>query len=273
MLDKIKIAWLGKHFGEEPPLVGNEKQGAGTIFFTGCNLACVFCQNYQISQQGIGAYYSIEQLADTMLELQKQDAVNIDLVSPTIWWKQIQKAILIAKEKRLKIPIVWNSNGYEKIETIKEMAGLVDIYLPDFKYGNDSVAFKYSNAKNYTQTAINAIKEMWEQVGQLKLNKNGLAKKGLIVRHLILPNNLQNSFKALEMLAQISTDIHVSLMNQYSPLFKASLFPEINQDLKDDEFEQVYKKFIGLGFKNGWVQEKTSSQSLVPDFTKKMPFG
>lgn len=268
----IKIAWFGKHFGEEPPLAGLKTQGAGGIFFSGCNLRCVFCQNYQISQGKVGQKeYSVEQLADMMLDLQKQDAVNIDLVSPTIWFQQIKEAILIAKNKGLVIPIVWNSNAYESEQLLKEMEGLVDIYLPDFKYGDDKVALKYSNAKNYSKVAKKAIKEMLRQVGNLKLEQ-GIAKKGVVVRHLVLPNNLENSLRALEIIASVDRNVYLSLMNQYYPLHKAKEFPEISRQVSGEEFQRVLECAEKLGFENGWVQQEGSSEIFVPDFMAKEPF-
>ncbi|MFA6146309.1 MAG: radical SAM protein [Patescibacteria group bacterium] len=273
MLKKIiKIAWIGKHFGEEPPLIGNKNQGAGGIFFSGCNLRCVFCQNFQISQQKLAEKeYSIEELTDIMLNLQKQKAINIDLVTPTIWLPYIKEAIVLAKKRGLIIPIVWNSNAYEKVEALKQMEGLVDIYLPDFKYGDDEIAFKYSGIKNYTATAISAIKEMLRQVGYLK-TKNNIAYKGIILRHLILPNNIQNSLQVLEQTALIDKNIHISLMNQYYPLYNAKDFKEIDQCVSDEEFNKVCKHALNLGFNNGWIQEKDSSRIFIPDFTLKNPF-
>ncbi len=225
----VKIGWWGKHFGEEPPLVGKKNQGAGGIFFTGCNLHCVFCQNYQISQQGFfKEKCSAKKLAEIMLNLQKQGAINIDLVTPTIWFAQIKKAIILAKKKGLKIPIVWNSNACEAAALLRQMEGLVDIYLPDFKYGDEEAAIKYSQASNYPEIAEKAIKEMLRQVGYLK-EEDGIAKKGLIVRHLVLSNNLENSFAVLRILAGIDKKIHLSLLNQYYPAYKAEDFPEINR--------------------------------------------
>jgi len=269
---KIKIAWLGKHFGEEPPLIGKKNQGAGGIFFTGCNLHCLFCQNYQISQQRLyRKECSPAELAKMMLDLQKRGAVNIDLVSPTIWFQQLKEAITLAKRKGLKIPIVWNSNGYEAKAVIKEMKGLVDIYLPDFKYGADEVAFKYSQAKNYIAIAKKAIETMLEQVGYLKI-KNGLAEKGLIVRHLVLPNNIENSLQALDILAAIDNRIHISLLNQYFPVYRAKEYPELNRTVSDKEFAQVCDYAVKLGFANGWVQTGESSQTFLPNFKEENPF-
>ena len=293
-IDFVKIAWWGKHFGEEPPLVG--KSGSGAIFFTGCNLRCVFCQNYQISQQNIGKNYSVDELKSIMLKLQKQGALNVNLVTPTIWAEQIKKAIKKAKKEGFKIPIVWNSNAYEKEELIKGLEGLVDIYLPDFKYGDDGSAFKYSGVKNYVGTARKAIISMRKQVGDLKLffdsaalrseyfdktrrtlskveaSKEGTAQRGIIVRHLILPNNIENSKKVLKLISEINKDIYISLMNQYEPLNKAKEFPEISRRIKKEEFEEVYDYQLQLGLKNGWVQAMESQETFLPDFEKENPF-
>jgi len=268
----IKIGWWGKHFGEEPVLVGTKKQGAGAIFFTGCNLRCVFCQNYQISQQGFfKKKVSSDGLAELMILLQKNGAANIDLVTPTIWFPRIREAILGARKKGLSIPIIWNSNGCESVRLLEKMEGLVDIYLPDFKYGDDGVAFKYSGVKNYVKIAENAIKEMLRQTGNL-ITKRGIARKGIIVRHLVLPGNIENSFKVLEKLARIDNKIHLSLMNQYIPLFGAKSILKINQPLPEKDFRKVFNFALGLGFRNGWIQAKECKRKLTPDFKMKDPF-
>jgi len=268
----IKIAWVGKHFGEEPPLVGGKEQGAGGIFFSGCNLRCAFCQNYQISQEGLSnKEVTSQELAKIMLDLEKQGSVNIDLVTPTLWFRQIKEALIIAKKNGLKIPVVWNSNGYESAEVIKEMAGLIDIYLPDFKYGIEETGWKYSGVKKYPQIAKAAITEMYRQVGNLKI-KEGLAEKGLIVRHLVLPDNLENSFRALDIIAEVDKNIHLSLLNQYFPAFKAEEYLEINREVTEEEFEKVQDYALELGFENGWIQTERSCETFLPDFKKANPF-
>lgn len=269
-VDFVKIAWFGKHFGEEPPLVG--KKGAGTIFFTGCNLRCVYCQNYQISQQNIGKRYGIAELSSIMIGLQNEGALNIDLVTPTIWAKQIRAAIVEAKKEGLNIPVVWNSNAYESAELIGKMEGLVDIYLPDFKYGDDALALKYSGVKNYVQKAKESIREMFSQAGNLEVSEGLTAKKGVLVRHLILPDNIENSLKALKYISEIDKNICVNLLSQYEPVHKAKDFPEINRTLKKEEFEKVFSYLLELGLENGWVQEMESHASFLPDFTKENPF-
>jgi putative pyruvate formate lyase activating enzyme len=274
----MKIAWYGKHFGEEPPLVGDpslssgeKRYGAGTIFFSGCNLRCVFCQNYQISQEEIGKEYSVRELADIMLELQDEGAANLDLVTPTIWRRSLKDAIILARDEGLVIPVIWNSNAYEKLRIIQEMEGLVDIYLPDFKYVDDELAMKYSNAPNYCKLAEEAIKEMYRQVGYLVI-KNGIAQKGLIVRHLILPGCIDDSVGVLTKIAGIDKNIHVSLMSQYYPSYRSYEFPEIDRRLTADEVKYVSEKRMELGLGNGWTQEIDSGEMFSPDFRKREPF-
>jgi putative pyruvate formate lyase activating enzyme len=297
---KIKIAWAGKHFGEEPPLVGenksspsagsgrffarSQKNGAGTIFFSGCNLKCVFCQNWQISQEdltpalslsgrgSLGKEYSVEELAEIMLDLEKQGAANIDLVTPSPWRREIKAAIILVRGKGLKIPIAWNSNAYESAAAIKDLEGLIDIYLPDFKYGDDRAAEKYSRAPEYSLVAEKAIREMYRQAGLLELDEKGLAKKGLIVRHLILPNNLPNTFAALEKIAAIDKNIHLSLMSQYYPVYRAGEFPELNRQVTPDEISAAEEKKFALGLVNGWTQEPEAGEIFLPDFRKVNPF-
>jgi putative pyruvate formate lyase activating enzyme len=299
MNDKIKIAWHGLHFGEEPPLVGkNHPQpllekpvcrqaggggfGAGTIFFSGCNLHCVFCQNWQISQNTprlrgaatplFRGDYSVKELAQIMLDLQKQGAANIDLVTPTPWRREIKAAIILARQQGLQIPIAWNSNGYESVAAIKDIDGLIDIYLPDFKYGDDEAAAKYSQAPKYSEVADKAIREMYQQVGLLQIGEDGLAKKGIIIRHMILPNNLNNTFRVLEKIAAINKNIHLSLMSQYYPVYRAAEFPELNRQITPEEFASAEKKKFELGLENGWTQEPESGEIFLPDFNKPNPF-
>ena len=266
------ISWFGKYFWEEPPLIGNKKEGTGAIFFSGCNLHCVFCQNYQISQQILGKNYTPQQLSNLMIDLQEEGVVSIDLVTPIVWWSQIREAVVLAKNNGLKIPIIWNSNGYEDLYILKKLEGLIDIYLPDFKYGDDEVGLKYSGIENYSEITSLAISEMIKQNGMLKFDKNGIAEKGIIVRHLILPNNIENSYLALEKLSRLSLDLYISLLGQYIPCYKAKEFPEVNRKLTEEEFDNVFRYFLKLGFHNGWVQEAGRGENLTPDFNKKNPF-
>ncbi|MBI5412258.1 radical SAM protein [Candidatus Peregrinibacteria bacterium] len=267
----MKIAWFGKHFGEEPPLVGDSRQGAGGIFFSGCHLRCIFCQNYKISQQGLGKEYSVSELVQIMLRLQQEGAINIDLVTPTLWWKPIREAIIEARKQELRLPVVWNSNAYESVPMLEALEDVVDIYLPDFKYGIESVGERFSGVKNYPDMALKAIREMARQKGPLVVT-NGLAAKGVIVRHMILPNNLENTRAALELLAPLKSDFTIALMSQYFPLHKALEIPELNRRLTPKEWQNAYDALEQLGFENGWVQELESAPCLVPDFKKENPF-
>jgi len=206
-----------------------------------------------------------------MLELQELGALNIDLVTPTLWWRFLKEAILLARELGLDIPVIWNSNAYEMLHIIRAMDGLVDIYLPDFKYMDDTLAIKYSNAPGYSILAEKAIKEMFLQVGKLQI-ENGIAKKGLIVRHLVIPGNVDNSIAVLEKITAIDKNIHLSLMNQYYPVYKSHKFTEINRLLTEDEIGTVETKRMELGLENGWVQEADSGDDFLPDFRKENPF-
>ncbi len=267
------IAWSGKHFGEEPPISGT--RGSGTIFFSGCNLHCIFCQNYQISQLGIGQNtYTPEQLAVLMLGLQKESVHNINLVSPTIWSKEIIEGLKIARKKGLIIPVVYNTNAYDNVEVLKQFKGLIDIYLPDFKYADDKVALKLSGISNYSYTATLAIREMLGQVGDLILDSDGIATRGVLVRHLILPGYIENSLEALKIIRSFPPNIHLSLMTQYNPAFKAIGDEKLGKTLSSEEAGTVITEMNKLGFVNGWYQpiENGAAVCLNPDFTKKNPF-
>ena len=236
------------HFGEEAPLVG--KYGSGTIFLTSCNLACVFCQNYEISQLRIGQEVSFERLAQMMIELQNLGCHNINLVTPTPQVPQIVKAILIAIEMGLKIPIVYNTSSFDSLEVLKLLDGIVDIYLPDAKYSDDKIALKYSSAPKYFEIMKAAIKEMHRQVGDLIINKEGIAEKGLIVRHLVLPNGLAGSEKIFEFLAkEISKNTFLNIMDQYWPTWKAFEYPEISRRITTKEFKEAIELAKKFGLK------------------------
>jgi putative pyruvate formate lyase activating enzyme len=240
------------HFGEEKPLVG--KNGSGTIFFTSCNLSCVYCQNYEISQFRIGKEISFEELSDIMIELQKIGCHNINLVTPTPQVPQIIKSLSIAIEKGLKIPLVYNTNTYDNVEILKLLDGIIDIYLPDLKYSEDEIAFKYSNAKNYFEIMKKNVKEMYRQVGNLILDENGIAIKGLIVRHLVLPNNLAGSEKIFKFLKEeISEDVFLNIMDQYYPCYLAFQFPEISRRITEEEFERVVNLAKEIGLKRIYI--------------------
>lgn len=239
------VSQASPHFGEEPELVG--RFGSGTIFFSYCNLHCCFCQNYSISQLGEGRILKAEELAGLMLYLERIGCHNINLVTPTHIVPQILEALLIAKEKGLKIPIVYNSGGYESVETLRLLEGVVDIYMPDAKYSNDN-ALKYSKAPNYWEVNKKALLEMHRQVGDL-LVENGIAKRGLLIRHLILPHRLAGSFEVLKFIAEkLSKDSYVNIMDQYYPSYKAFSYPELSRRITSQEYKEVvdFAKKMGL---------------------------
>lgn len=262
----LKIALASLHYFEEPCISG--EKGSGTVFFSNCNMKCKFCQNYKISAQSKGKEISIEELAQNFLKLQEQGANNINLVTPTIYAYQIIEAIKIAKIKGLKIPIIYNSNGYESLETLKALKGYIDVYLPDFKYYYDDIAFKYSGVKNYFKYATEAIKEMCNQVGEPKFDENGIIKKGVIIRHLVLPNNIENSKQVLKWLKNnIDERIYISIMAQYFPCYKAKEIEELSRKLTKEEYEEIENFVYELDIKNGYMQELGEhEEEYVPDF-------
>jgi len=264
--DKIKIALVSLHMFEEPCISG--KNGSGTIFFSNCNLNCVFCQNYEISQLGNGKEITIDELAEIFIEQQNNKAENINLVTPTMYIYQIIEAIKIARTKGLHIPIVYNSNGYENVEALKKLKGYIDIYLPDLKYSNNQIGYKYSNIKNYFENAVQAIKEMYNQVGAPELDENGMMKKGLMIRHLILPNNLQNSKDVLKWINNnIDKNVFVSIMAQYFPTHRAKEFSEISRKLTEEEYNEMEQYLYTLNLENGYIQELgTHEEEYVPNF-------
>ena len=250
--DKIEIALVSKHKFEEPCISG--KNGSGTIFFMHCNMHCIYCQNYEISQQNKkGRIVTTKELAKIMLNQQKEGAHNINLVTPTMYAYQIKEAIKIAKENGLNIPIIYNSNGYENIETLKELEGYVDVYLPDLKYYLDEIAIKYSKAPNYFKVATKAILEMINQVGAPEFDENNMIKKGVMIRHLVLPNHVQNSKNILKWIKEnINEDVYINVMAQYFPTYKAKEDNLINRKLTLREYKQVEEFFYYLDFKNGF---------------------
>ena len=252
--DKIKIALYSIHNFEEPCISG--EKGSGTIFFSNCNMNCVFCQNYEISQLGRGKEITIEELANVMIKQQERNVQNINLVTPTSYALHIVEAIKIARKKGLEIPIVYNTNGYESVETLKLLEGYVDIYLPDLKYYYDDLAKKYSKVDNYFESATKAIQEMYRQVGTPVLDENGVMKKGLMIRHLILPNEVQNSKKVLKWIKEnIDSNVYVSIMAQYFPTYKAKEIPEIARKITKEEYEKVENYLYELDLENGYIQE------------------
>lgn len=252
--DKIEIALVSIHSYEEPCISG--KNGSGTIFFNHCNLHCVFCQNYEISQLREGKEISIEELATIMLKQQKIGAENINLVTPTMYAYHIIEAIKIARKQGLSVPIIYNSNGYESIETLKALEGYIDVYLPDLKYYSDEIAIKYAKAPHYFETATKAIKEMIRQVGSPEFDEQGMIKKGVMIRHLVLPNHIQNTKNILKWIKQnIPEEIYINVMAQYFPTYKAKEDELINRKLTKREYKQIEQYFYSLEFKNGYIQE------------------
>jgi len=267
--DTLTIAKSLPHFGEEPVLTG--KKGSGTIFFTHCNLHCQFCQNYQISQEHLGSPMNPEQLADDMISLKEKGCHNINFVSPTHFLPMIMKALKLAVSKDLCLPLVYNSNGYERAEILKLLDGIIDIYLPDAKYGNDKNAHEFSKAQHYTRYNLSTLEEMYRQVGTLRLNENGIADRGLIIRHLVLPHNLSGTEEVLKMIkAHLGTEVHISLMGQYFPTYRARQNEKINRRLTRNEYQKCLELLDKYGFENGWCQEPEDIQDeFVPDFTKR----
>ena len=235
---KAKIASAGPHFGEEPPLVGHG--GSGTIFLSGCNLGCVYCQNADISHGRSGRSVSTEDLAKTMLSLQSRGCHNINFVTPTHQTPAIVKAIVLAMKEGLNLPIVYNCGGYEKLEVIQKLHSIVDIYMPDLKYATDALGEKYSVAPDYWSHSCTAIEEMFNQVGDLTFDFAGVATTGLLVRHLVLPHNLAGTKEALEFLASLSTETYVNIMGQYRPCYEASRYKELSRRPTREEMSEAF---------------------------------
>lgn len=258
------------HFGEEPVL--SATKGAGNIFFGNCNLKCIYCQNFEISQNPKSESQNEvthERLAEIMIELQKKDCHNIGLVSPSHFSATILKSIYIAAKKGLKLPIIYNTNGYDSVEMLKLYEGVVDIYLPDFKYGNSEYAKKYSLVDNYFEKTKEAIKEMYKQVGDELIYDGNVVVRGLIIRHLILPNDLSETEKVFKFIAEeLSPDIHISLMSQYYPTNKTSKEILLDRTLRNSEYEKAIELLERYGLHNGWIQELESQQNYRPNFNK-----
>lgn len=266
MKNKLVIAKAYLHMWEEPCISG--VNGSGTIFFTGCNLKCIFCQNREISTKLVGKEVTIEEFSNICLNLQKQGAHNINLVTPTHFVPLIIEGLKLAKEKGLTIPIVYNTSGYENVDTIKMLDGLIDIYLPDLKYYNDEYAIKYSHAPNYFNIASQAISEMFKQVGKPKFDKNGMMTKGIIVRHMMMPNLLEDTKKILDYLYQTyHHDIYISIMNQYTPIKHFEHFTELNNKVNENDYDEIINYALDLGIEKAFIQEgETALDSFIPDF-------
>ena len=250
----VKIALASVHNFEEPCISG--KNGSGTIFFSNCNMNCIYCQNYEISQLRKGKEISIEELADIFIKQQEKGVENINLVTPTSYTIQIIKAIEIAKNKGLKIPIVYNTNGYENVENIKRLKGYIDIYLPDLKYFYNELGNKYSKVNNYFEIASEAILEMYKQVGKPIINSQGIMKRGVIIRHLVLPNMIENSKKILKWIKDnLDNKVYVSIMAQYFPTYLAKDDKKINRKLTKEEFKEIEKYIEEIDIEQGFIQE------------------
>lgn len=267
--DEIYVARAALHMWEEPCISGEE--GSGAIFFSGCSLRCVFCQNFNISNCSVGKKISVERLADICLELQEKGANNINLVTPTHYVTQIIEALTLAKKNGLRIPIVYNTGGYENEETIEALNGLVDVYLPDLKYYDDELAKKYSNAPHYFETAIKAIAKMFEQTGPCRFDENGKIIRGVIVRHLILPGNIKDSKKVVDYLHETYGDnIYLSIMSQYTPMkefVKSGKYPELSKKLPPKAYDKFIDYCIEKGIENAFIQEgDPADESFIPDF-------
>jgi putative pyruvate formate lyase activating enzyme len=263
------------HHGEEPPISGT--RGSGTIFFSYCNMRCDYCQNYQISQEHMGKIYTIPELVRSMLKLQQAGVHNINLVSPSIWTPQILQALSVAKHSGLKVPIVYNTGGYDDPEMIKMLDGVIDIYMPDIRYSRNTMAKKYSHIKNYVEYNRAAIREMYRQAGILKLDEDGIAKKGMIVRLLVMPGNIAGINETLDFLKnELSSGIHLSIMSQYHPEYKACNISAISRRISEEEYFKVTDYAEELGFFNGWTQEYSSLSEkedlFIPDFKNEKVF-
>ena len=264
--DKLIVAKAFLHQWEEPCISGGK--GSGTIFFSGCNLHCVFCQNHELSQACMGKEITILRLAEIMLELQFQEASNINLVTPTPYVLHIIEAVSIAKQKGLTLPILYNTNSYESLETIELLKGTVDIYLPDIKYFDDRYSLKYSKVPQYFNNASDAVMAMIKQVGHPNLDENGMMNKGVLIRHMIMPDLLGDSKNILRWIKnEFGIKVYVSIMCQYTPMYNANQFEEINRKLDEWEYEYIIAFFFKLGLKNGYMQDYSSATTeYVPNF-------
>jgi len=261
-----KVALTSVHMWEEPCISGTK--GSGTVFFSHCNLKCVFCQNFDISQQDFGKEVTIEDLAELFINQQNKGVHNINLVSPTQYLVQIKQALIIAKQNGLNIPIIYNTNGYESIEGLRILEGFIDIYLPDLKYAENELGKKYSGVNDYFEKASEAILEMYSQVGVPIFDDNGVIKRGLVIRHLALPGQLGNSKKVLQWVrANLPNDVYISLMCQYTPMYKVCDYPELKRRLSKREYEEIIDYFFEIGLEKGFVQEVSPAKKVyTPKF-------
>ncbi len=254
------------HMWEEPCISGEE--GSGTVFFSGCPLRCVYCQNYEIARAERGSEITVERLSEIFLELQEKHANNINLVTPTHYSLEIIEAVNLARAKGLRIPIVYNCSGYESVITLKKLEGIVDIYLVDYKYEDSCLAKRYSNAANYPEVVKEALKEMVRQCGAAEFDEREIMQKGVTVRHLLLPGQLQNGKDVVKYVYETYGDqVFLSLMNQYTPLPHVAKWPELNRKVTEEEYEELVDYAIDLGVENGFIQEgETAQESFIPAF-------
>ncbi len=266
MDSRIYAARAALHMWEEPCISG--EKGSGAVFFSGCGLRCIFCQNREIAIGKDGKEISVEKLGEIFLNLEKQGAANINLVTGAHYVPQIREALSIAKEKGLSVPVVYNSSGYEKVETLKLLEGYVDVYLPDFKYMEASLAEAFSNAPDYPERAKEAIEEMVRQTGKCVFNEEGYLEKGTIVRHLILPGHTVNSKKVLDYLHNTyGNKIFISIMNQYTPVYEQKVYKELNRKVTEREYKKVLDHALEIGVENGfWQTGDTAKESFIPSF-------
>jgi putative pyruvate formate lyase activating enzyme len=265
------IAAAVAHFGEEPPL--STGGGAGTIFFTKCNMRCVYCQNHQISQGPAGAALGSSELSEKILGLQQAGCSNIEPVSPAHHLPGFLEALALATERDLALPVVFNTNGYESPEALDLLDGIVDIYLPDLKYASTAQALKYSDAADYVETARNAVLKMHSQVGNLVVDLNGRAVRGLILRHLILPCDVSGTFETLTWIRDhLPQSVTISLMAQYAPLHRSAQFPPLDRKISVDEYDSVLDLAWNMGLENVFVQDFEAQDVGIPDFNEKVPF-
>ena len=265
--EQPKVAKAFLHMWEEPCISGT--RGSGAIFFSGCNLKCIYCQNFDISQKNFGKLISIQRLQEIIIELIDSGAHNINLVNPSHYVRAIGQALVTLKQKnKLNVPVVYNTNGYDTIDTLKSLEGLVSVYLPDMKYSFEKTSFKYSRAADYTEVSRKAILEMYNQVGSPVLDASGIIQKGLVIRHLILPGHVKESINVLNWISDnLPKSVYVSLMSQYTPYYAAEQYAEINRPITRLEYEKVVNHLYKLGLENGYIQERQSADiQYIPDF-------
>ena len=264
--EKVRVARAALHFWEEPCISG--ERGSGTVFFSWCTMRCVFCQNREIRSGEAGADITIERLADIFLEQQGRGAHNINLVTPTHYLPQIILALEMARERGLTLPVVYNTSGYERAEMLRLLEGVVDVWLPDFKYLTDALAKEYSGAPGYSETALAALDEMVRQAGEPQFDDDGMMTRGVIIRHLCLPGHLEESRQVVKTLFErYGNTVYYSLMNQYTPPSQKLRWPNLNERFPDKDYDQLIDFAVDLGLENGFVQEEgTAEESFIPAF-------